>query len=163
MKHCCAHLCLTPIFFDCAVRCSACPLFAGLLPVTAYMPVPGYSGYMPYGAYPGMMMGGMGYPMQYGAMGYPMQQQTVPGVVPGGMQRSHQAAPQYGYSGMQGEQRAGSSSRAASESQAGSSKGAARKQQPQSKNEGGAEGVKLPDNLNPTAGEASAGTPPASS
>jgi hypothetical protein len=117
----------------------------------------GYTGYMPYG-YPGMMMGG--FPMQYGAMGYPMQQQTVPGVVPG-MQRQQQSSTQYGYSGMQPEQRA-SSSKAAAEGQAGSSRAARRQQQQQSKNESGAEGVKLPDNLNPTAGE-QAGTPAASS
>jgi hypothetical protein len=117
----------------------------------------GYSGYMaPYGAYPGMMMGG--FPMQYGAMGYPMQQQTVPGVAPG-MQRGQHSASQYGYSAATGEQRAaGSSSRAASDGQAGSSR-AARKAQQQSKNEGGAEVVKLPDNLNPTAGEQQTSAP----
>lgn len=127
----------------------------------AYMPV-GYSGYMPaYGAYPGMMMGG--FPMQYGAMGYPMQQQPVPGVV-GGMQRQQQSSPQFGYGGMQPvpDQRGGQGGRAASEGQAGSSR-AARRQQQQSKNEGGAEAVKLPDNLNPTAGEQQAGTPAAGS
>jgi hypothetical protein len=126
------------------------------------MPMAGYSGYMaPYGAYPGMMMGG--FPMQYGAMGYPMQQQTVPGVVPG-MQRGQQSGSQYGYSAAAEQQAAGSSSRGASEGQAGSSR-AARKAQQQSKNEGGAgEAVKLPDNLNPTAGEQQASAPaPASS
>ena len=134
-------------------------MLASVLP-TAYMPMAGYSGYMPaYGAYPGMMMGG--FPMQYGAMGYPMQQQPVPGVV-GGMARQQQSSPQFAaYAGMQpaAEQR-GQSSRSASEGQAGSSR-AARRQQQQSKNEGGVEVVKLPDNLNPTAGEQQAGTPAA--
>jgi hypothetical protein len=119
----------------------------------------GYSGYMaPYGAYPGMMMGGMGYPMQYGAMGYGMQQQTVPGVVPGMQRQQQQSGSQYGYTGTQSEQRAGSSSKAAGEGQAGSSKAGRKQQQQQSKNEGGAEAVRLPDNLNPTAGEAAAST-----
>lgn len=115
---------------------------------------------MPYGAYPGMMMGGMGYPMQYGAMGYPMQQQTVPGVVPGSMQRQQQqAAGQYSGYGSSSSQKAGSDV-----GQAGSSKAAGRsKQQQQSKNEGAPDAVRLPDNLNPTAGEAAAGTPAASS